>query len=288
LADDALKERRTFLVNGCLDSSGGRVMYKGDAYSVFTASKVMSFLAFAQMGISSFKLTAGSAITRLPINFSGQGGTELDSLLFLVSCLFACLDCMCDLKYGSEIIYRICSCIGAVYANASALMTVAEPEVCSFAEKLGSESLRLFAPTLIRSFRLYTNSVDSGPNDSIHFRSFLAALRGIISLAAKTSLKTSPTARDLGVSKGQTEANGTRNNAEEPESDDVWGDLDDAAFANFDLGGVAQNTNSAQDSGDGDALGDIWKCLINGLECAKVSLKLCNIKTVSISSRIES
>jgi hypothetical protein len=186
MADAPLEERRSWIVGG----PGNPVQSKHDPFALFTVAKVMTFLTLIQMGVSPWNLSSGKAISKISFDVSRQGNMEEDALVFPISCIFACLDCLCGLDNASDIMARLYSNVASIYTNLCALLTSEATEIRSAIYFLGRSSPSVFGRTLIKCFQAHTSVNTGSPCDHILMRSFLTALRSIFSFQAKVNKST--------------------------------------------------------------------------------------------------
>ena len=201
-----------------------------DSFRAYTAARVMTFLVFVQMNVSPWNLNVGKKITRLFGEALSQSELEKECYSFPVSCIFACLDCLCGAGGDSHLMVQLYSLIALVFTNMTALV---ELEGCSPAiDHLKTVAISSFTPMLIRCFKIHVNSAGA-PEDFLALRLLLCSMRAIISFAAICSQKGAPGGTENAES--ESSANEINTGAGNAESDDLFGSLDDAAFASIDL-----------------------------------------------------
>jgi hypothetical protein len=264
MADAALKERRSSIVGGPVNS----VQSKHDPFALFTIAKVMTFLTFLQMGVSPWNLSSGTAISKISFGISRQGNTEEDALVFPVSCIFACLDCLCGLDNASDVMARLYSNVASIYTNLCALLTSEAIKIRSAVYFLGRSSPSIFGRTLIKCFQAHTSVNTGSPCDHILMLSFLTALRGIFSLQVKVNRSMTSALNQAEATPSIPEQDHTYN-AQAAESEDLFGELGDDVFACFDLGAI-ESTASVTTKEDNRLLSELVKCLSRSLEMSKV------------------
>jgi hypothetical protein len=264
MADTALKERRSSIVDG----PGNSVQSKHDPFTLFTVAKVMTFLTFIQMGISPWNLSSGTAISKISFGVSRQGNIEEDALVFPVSCIFACLDCLCGLDNASDIMARLYSNVASIYTNICALLTSEAIEIRPAIDFLGRSSPSIFARTLIKCFQAHTSVNTGSPCDHILMRSFLTALRSMFSLQGKVN-KSMTSASNHAEATPSVPEQENANSGQANESEDLFGELDDDVFACLDLGAI-ESTASVSMKEDDPLLSELFKCLSRSLEMSKV------------------
>ena len=264
MADAALKERRSSIVGG----PGNPVQSKHDPFALFTVAKVMTFLAFIQVGISPWNLSSGTAISKISFDVSRQGNIEEDALVFPISCIFACLDCLCGLDNASDIMARLYSNVASIYSNLCALLTSEAIEIRSAIYFLGRSSPSIFGRTLIKCFQAHTSVNTGRPCDHILMRSFLSALRGIFSLQSKVNRSRTSASNHAEATLSIPEQDNTHID-QDAESEDLFGELGDDVFACLDLGAI-ESTASATTKEDNRLLSELVICLSRSLEMSKV------------------
>jgi hypothetical protein len=264
MADVALKERRSSIVGG----PGNPVQFQDDPFALFTVAKVMTFLTFIQIGVSPWNLSSGTAISKISFDFSRQGNIEEDALVFPVSCIFACLDCLCGLTNVSAIMTRLYSNIASIYTNLCALLTSEAIEIRSAIYFLGRSPPSAFGRTLIKCFQAHTSVNTGNPCDHILMRSFLTALRSIYSLQGKVNSSMTSASNHTEATPSIPEQENT-NSDQAAESEDLFGELDDDVFACLDLGAI-ESTASVTPKEDDPLLSELLKCLTRSLEMSKV------------------
>jgi hypothetical protein len=264
MADVALKERRSSIVGG----PGNPVQFQDDPFALFTVAKVMTFLTFIQIGVSPWNLSSGTAISKISFDVSRQGNMEEDALVFPISCIFACLDCLCGLDNASDIMARLYSNVASIYTNLCALLTSEATEIRSAIYFLGRSSPSVFGRTLIKCFQAHTSVNTGSPCDHILMRSFLTALRSIFSFQGKVNKSTASAEATPSIPEQENTTSG-----QAVESEDLFGELEDEVFAYLDLGAI-ESTASVTTKEDDPMSLELFKCLSRSLEMSKVRFGL--------------
>ena len=118
--------------------------YKGDAYLLFATAKIMATLLHIQMNSSPWHLSLGPSITRLSTE---RLQTKVESFSFPLSCIFACLDCLCDIaEVGPQIFSQFYQIIILIFRNLTAIVVKGESALAI--NHLKSKCILNFNPVL--------------------------------------------------------------------------------------------------------------------------------------------
>lgn len=251
ISDDQMKKKQCAII-GCHRNTD---TYTGDPYLLFATAKVMATLLFVQMNISPWHLSLDLRITKL---LADNLQLESESLSFPLSCIFACLDCLCDLEVGPQVFSQLYEIIILVFRNLSAIVVRGEGNLAT--DQLKSKCTLNFNPVLIKCIRMHLVS-SKGSHETFHLRLCLSSIRAIHSFVAVHYHETgvsAANAADSAAEKSLNIANGD-------DGEDMWGDLDDSDLAALDLPGISDDRNEPQEN--------IWDLLSDALEQSKVSVR---------------
>lgn len=249
ISDDEMKKKQCHII----EHREKKDKYTGDAYRLFATAKIMATLLLLQMNISPWHLSIGVSVTKL---FTEQLQLAADSFSFPLSCVFACLECLCDLQVKPHVFSHLYQIIILIFRNLSAMIVRGERSIAS--EHLRSNSIANFNAVLTKCIRMHLTSSVCG-YESFHLRLCLSSIRALQSFAAMRY----PT-------RGVSGTNGLEADGNELENvdsgDDMWGDLDDSDLAALDLACISGCQSARQQQQQG-----IWDLLSDALEQSKVS-----------------
>ncbi len=247
ISDDEMKQKQCDIIGHLKNTD----KYTGDAYRLFALAKIMATLLLIQMNISPWHLSLGVSVTRL---FAENLQLNTESFSFPLSCIFACLDCLCDLEVGPHVFSQLYEIIILVFRNLSAMIVRGETSIAS--DHLRSNYVLNFNAVLKRCIRMHLAS-SVGVHECFHLRLCLSSIRAIQSFRVMHSHATNKTEGAVDES---------QNVVSDDNGDDMWGDLDDSDLAALDLAGISGGQNEAQQQHE-----DIWELLSDALEQSKVS-----------------
>jgi hypothetical protein len=258
VADGKLQTRQSYILN----SKGVRSEYTGDSFSLFSNAKIMATTLCFLINVSPWHLGLGKSITRLPGDALKQ---DKESLAFVMSCIFACLDCLNDIEAGSKVFMDVYKMIVLIFQTLSATMRLGErsesrdylKSICSFK----------FFPVLQRSLDSHLRE-ESMSRDSTHIRLCLAAVRSIQVFLVTETPHGDPSGASL-VNDSVMQPD--RPLTEDDDNDEsLWGGMDDAVFASLDLDFLSRA--SAKEMDDKLGGGALAQYLSDAFECSKVRL----------------
>lgn len=210
------------------------VPYIGDEYRLYASAKAVTYSVLSLLGVA-VSQSNDSVVSENNLRIQSETPSE-DSLIFLMKCLVACLDCHCDIgdKSSKPIMSSLCTYIAITFSHACRLRssTGSNPEHAVFApaiEALGKVSTRLTSHTFKRCFSVITSGPLFGAETDVCFRSLLAAIRGAALLAGLVHRQST----GIGSEPMNAIASGQANTSHTEE--DIWGGIDDDAFASIDL-----------------------------------------------------
>jgi hypothetical protein len=254
LSDDQMKKRQC----GIIDRHRNSDKYTGDAYLLFATAKIMASLLLVQMNLSPWHISLGLSVTRL---FTDEIHVEREVLSFPLSCIFACLDCLCDLEVGPQVFSQLYEMVILVFRNLSAMIMRGERNLAS--DYLKSNCIINFNPVLIKCIKMHVLS-SRGSHESFHLRLCLSSIRAIYSFLAVHYHETEvPLANAPDAVPDQSQISAINEN-----EDDMWGDLDDSDLATLDLGVVSEDQDEAQHQEC------VWDLLSDAMEQSKVSTSI--------------
>ena len=264
VADDCLKIRCEAILKGNSET----LNQKGDSVKIFSAVRVMGFSTCLRMKISPWKFSSGRVITRLLPVVGREEKIEKDILVFCFSCLFAGLDCLCDLDDVSEELIRTCSIITALFMNLAALRGTSNEVSHQTIGFLARRCLPLFGPTLLKCFQRIACGREVSPQNGILLHSLLMMLRGMLSFRGIFSQSES-----VHLRQNEHRLSQSRRECKDDfcESEEIWGSLDDSALASIDLDGIDSSTNFEREPVELFAWRMVWNCLTSSIEMVKVS-----------------
>jgi hypothetical protein len=232
--------------------------YTGDAYLLFAAAKVMATTLLLQMNVSPWHLSLGISVTKV---FAENSKPKIESFSFPLSCIFACLDCLCDLEVGPQVFSKLYEIIILIFRNLAAMIMRGERNLAS--DHLKTNCVLNFNSVLIKCFEMHLVS-SRGSHESFHLRLCLSSIRAIHTFVAVHHHDTEvPSANDAEPTVDQSQ-----NMANDVNGEDMWGDLDDSDLAGLDLGGIPEGQNEVQQREQ------LWELLSDALEQSKVSTSI--------------
>jgi hypothetical protein len=259
-----MKARRTALME---KHKSSRNSFTGDSFHLFIAAKVMASVALLQLNICPWFLDTESTTTRFPTSTydSEDEVYNKDAFVFSMSCIFTCLDCLCDLPNESPFTAHIYSIVSLVFTNCTASFHL--NGMCPVKSQTKDSLLPVLSPVLVRCFNVQINS-PGGPDDSMSFRLLLCAIRSFSSFLAIGS-------QSAVSSQTQSEAiDNVRTNSRsfqqvDSEEDDIWGSIDDALLSSIDLNSNGCSGESVNAPCPEEQL---LKCLQNAIQQSKVCI----------------
>lgn len=254
ISDDQMKKRQCDIIrlHRNIDEC------TGDAYLLFAAAKVMATTLLLQMNVSPWHLSFGISVTKV---FAENSQPEIESFSFPLSCIFACLDCLCDLEVGPQVFSQLYEIIILIFRNLAAMIMRGERNLAS--DHLKSNCVLNFNPVLMKCIKMHLVS-SRGSHESFHLRLCLSSIRAIHTFVAVHHHDTEvPSANDAEPTVDQSQ-----NMANDVNGEDMWGDLDDSDLAGLDLGGIPEGQNEVQQREQ------LWELLSDALEQSKVSTSI--------------
>ena len=252
ISDEQMKTRQC----GIVELRKTIEKYKGDAYLLFATAKIMATLLHIQMNSSPWHLSLGPSITRLSTE---RLQTKVESFSFPLSCIFACLDCLCDIaEVGPQIFSQFYQIIILIFRNLTAIVVKGESALAS--NHLKSKCILNFNPVLIKCMRVHLVS-SKGLHESFHLRLCLSLIRAIhtfVATCCQYAEVPSCSTEEIPVDRSQTTANADN-------GEDMWGDIDDSDLAALDLGGMPEGKNDVHKEEY------FWELMSDALEQSKVS-----------------
>jgi hypothetical protein len=244
-----------------------RNSFTGDSFHLFIAAKVMASIALLQLNICPWFLDIGSTATRSPTSTydSEDEVYNKDAFVFSMSCIFTCLDCLCDLTNESPFIAHVYSIVTLVFTNCTASFQL--NGMCPVKSQTKDSLLPVLSPVLVRCFNVQINS-PGGPDDSMSFRLLLCAIRSFSSFLAIGSQSTVSSQTQLEAI-DNVRTNPRSSQLVGSEENDIWGSIDDALLASIDL-----NSNGCS----GESVNvpcpeeQLLKCLKNAIQQSKVCM----------------
>lgn len=262
LADDGMKNRQEWAALN--DGSRPNLLtYHGDSFRPYVAAKAISFLTLSVLGLNAWScdpfVESSSSTDTHGSNLVTNGGSS--NLPFLFSCLVACLDCACDAPYKPDIMSCIANCIGIVliavgWQAPSRDATQGQQhryETCSVTEAV--VHMLLNTNVLQRSVHSVISASFCDVEDDLCFQVLVAVFRRALMLCPSTEC----------VVAQQTQV------VAEPHDDteDFFGDIDDALLASIDLSGIGFSTSRARNLDD--CLSSIYNVWADALKQSKPS-----------------
>ena len=226
----------------------------------FAASKVMATVLFMQMNSSPWYPSLGGRMTKV---FVDKKETEPESIVFGISCIFACLDCLADLESAGVVEFvHMYKLILLVFQMLTTAIRCGE-ELSAIAH-LQSTCLSRFIPVLTRSMEVHLASPSSSKG-SVHICLYLSVLRAVETFISAKPPTTPPAASTTAGDNAQSQGLST---SDDECQDDMWGGIDDAVLANLDLDvfqPTPKDTLKLQQQLP-------WKVLLNALDHSKVRI----------------
>ena len=240
--------------------------YYGDSAKLYTAAKVMASAVLLQLKVCPWSLDTGSRISKLAPLFtaSDDRSLESDNLIFAVSCIVSCLHCLCDLNIDveSRLTVHLYSILTLLLTNMSGLVRL--DEICYTETQIKTTLPSIIFPSLIRCFKVHIGG-GGGPQDSLHFRLLLCAIRAFGSFLATCSRAVAlKNAHNDATTANAADDDKQLGNSEEEE--ELWGSIDDDLLASMDLDGVTSNKSPLCPKNE------LFKCLKDAIVGAKVCL----------------
>jgi hypothetical protein len=252
IADVHMQKRQRDIFN----SRERKKLYNGDAYLLFATSKVMVTLLFMQMNSSPWHPSLGGKMTKLFVN---KKETETESVVFGISCVFACLDCLSDLESAGVVefvhMYKL-----ILFVFQMLTTVIRSGEESSAIAHLQSTCFSRFIPVLTRSLDVHLTS-QSSSRGSLHICLYLSVLRAVESFMSTKPPITPPSAAADDNAQSQD-----LSTSDDDCQDDMWGGIDDALLANLDLDAFEPTRKETKDQPQ--LL--LWKLLLNALDHSKV------------------
>ena len=258
LADDSMKDKRTKGPT-CQQSAS----YRGDSYRLYVAAKAIIFATLAALGIPAWKGENWESCED-PVSLTTTDSLGEEFLLYAMTCLVACLECLCDLPGCNKILVTsLWSYIAAIYCHACRLLTVAKakPELQIFQpaiEALGKASIDKLARVFQRCFQVIACDPDCGPESEACLLALLSALRRALILSHRTNNNVESKSKEALQAAAQSP-----DPAFLASDDDLWGGIGDDAFASLDLDAL-ESSNSRDESAV------LFSFLCEALQSAKV------------------
>lgn len=251
MSNDQMKKKQS----GITGLQGDCDKYSGDAYLLFSTAKIMGILLLVQMNISPWHLSLGIGVTR---PFSENLQLRNDSFSFPLTCLFACLDCMCDLEVGPQVFSQMYEIIILIFRNLGATVMRGESSLAS--DRVRSNGVSCFTSVLMKCIKMHIGS-SKGSHQTFHLGLCLSAVRAIHSFVALHDHQAQA------MKTNATEAAGkeSQNTSNDDNGEDMWGELDDSDFATLDLACISGGHDKTQQQDN------IWDLLSDALEQSKVS-----------------
>lgn len=219
-----MKERRAELL-GKRESRG---TYTSSLPQTLAAAKVMASIAMLQMNICPWFQNTGEKITHVWNNEAMHGGlaANYDALVFSVSAVIACLDCLGDIR-KSPITSHVISIVALVFTNMAAFFQLSAAGRDAVAKSLLKE---LSSTVLLKMFKVLVNS-QGDDEDAVSFQLLLTAIRSFASAFLDSGCIQSKDASSSVAQGGDVvQENGM-------DGDDIWGSIDDDLLASMDLDG---------------------------------------------------
>ena len=257
LADDTMKDKRVQA-----PTSQQKASYRGDDYRLSVTARTIMFAALSALGIPAWKGENWEALEN-PVFLTATDSQGEESLLYPMTCLVACLECLCDLRGCNKVIMTsICTYIAAIYCHACHLLTIgkANPAIQIFLpaiQALGNASIDKFAGVFQQCFQAIVCDPVCGPESETCLLALLSALRGALILAQRTNNNGESTSEEALQSLVQCDP------APLPSDDDPWGGIDDDVFASMDL-------DALESSNRRDESAILFSFLSEALQSAKV------------------
>lgn len=224
-----MKKRQKCIFENTVDCN----CYNGDSFHLFTALKVMASTLLLQLKVCPWSLDTGSRMNKLGPLVASSTDTiiDKDTLHFAIACIISCLDCLCDVnqKGESPLTLHIYSILTLVFTNISKVVHLRD--LYFTATQMEDTLPAMVFPSLLRCFKVHTRC-SGGPQDSLHFRLLLCAVRAFASLQANVLNSNQQGAENGSTSNENEHVNNTVD-------EELWGSIDDDLLASIDLEGVA-------------------------------------------------
>lgn len=271
VSSQSLRQDQEYIMNGRCGQEPAR---SEEFLLSLTASKVMIALAFLHLGVGSSD--------EVPLGTD----TKDNCLTFIVSCVAASLDSICNIfmaenKRSNDVVLfpaqegesydfrpTVAMCIesvGNVCTWLSALLSRARhtlsqrPTSSNLHEAvrhLGRHCFQMFIPTIEVAFTCLIQAKQADANSDMSVRSTLAVLRNAIGLVheANKSGEVAETVPDLSSGNALQASNGTSSMGNSTtngatDDSDLFGGLDDDAFMNIDLDNLTGQSTQTTNSG---------------------------------------
>lgn len=233
LCDGDMRKRQEWIASNDLNHPD-RTTYIGDKFRLYVTAKALSFLALFVLGASPWSSDP----------LAGLSGTltlsDPTTLPFIFSCLLGCMDCACDSQQDPEIMSSIASCMAVVLMAVGRLIStqdaplrnVERREHCSMTDAL----VRMLMGTnvLQRSFHIVTSALNCGIKEDLYLQVIVAVIRHAIALC--------PSEKPAVVQLPRY------NLKPHDESEDFYGDIDEALLADIDLSADAKLCSTLENS----------------------------------------
>ena len=257
MSDNDMKKRQIDI----LDLRNQTHSYTGDAYRLLTAAKVMTTVLFLQMNVSPWHLSLGNRVTQLFVDNTKPGS---NCFSFTMSCIFSCLDCLCDLEVGPQVYAQLYEIVVLAFHNLTATIGAGERSLAN--DHLKSNCVQCFIPVLIRCIKMHLTS-SKGWHESYHLRLCLSSVRAIYTFVAAQSLATAPPSTTERLSTADRCQITVTKDSSNDDDDDMWGDLDDSVLAAYDLEDVTSKRHSKS-----SVQTHLWEVLSDALQQSKVRI----------------
>lgn len=210
IADERLQMRQVLVRSGI----GERQRFAGDPYKLLSNSKIMATLYFLLLNVSPWHLTLGKNLIQLADELREADG---ESFLFLLSSIFACLDCLLDVEVETHIFSHFYKLLVLIFQTMTA--SIRSGKAPNVLDHVKINCFSMMAPILTRCIKAHLSSQFS-VEGGMHVRFFLSAVR-----AAQTFLTTKP----FKTYEPTTVV------VETDDDESVWGGLNDDVLANLNL-----------------------------------------------------
>jgi hypothetical protein len=219
----------------------------GGEYRLIEAAKAMSSALCVQMNLSPW-FPSDKQTSKLLHKTVDTDGTNV---AFIISCIFACLDCLCDLHLVDSILSQIYRPLITSFLRL--ILCVKSGRRCSGIEHLKSLSMSRFGPVLHRCLQRHMASNDVSNDGRISFRLFLTLIRSMQSLLVTKA----PSPQQSPV---------TTMKSGPSEDEDLWGSIDDEDLLALDLDEPYQSKKAIPEKNDGS----IWIALSKAVKASMV------------------
>lgn len=269
------QEKLTFIVREDTEN------YQGDIFRPYLASKVIAFLALAFLDVPPWEggHLYQCKLTKDPIFKFRNTEADNGTLVYLVSCLLACLDCACNVQNCEvEILSAILSSAGIILVSSIRVIMVAEASTVVQQQRslgaireLAQQIVPLIQSTCDKCFWRLATASYCGKEEDICLTSILTLIRAASVLTIYVRPKVlevindSPT--NLQAISEKSDVTGS--------DDDLWGGIDDSHLAAMDLGGADQTSSDARPTTSDleSSITAIQRVLARSLEEAKPSTR---------------